>query len=69
LLHLRSLEDGFLGSWHPGKIVLYVRKKSYVKYDNILNDESNYLVEVVNVSSVLMMCILHLVQNVAINVF
>jgi hypothetical protein len=54
LLQLRSLEDGFLGSWHPGKIVRCGRKKRYVKYDNILNDdESDYLVEVVNVSSVL----------------
>ncbi|WJX63610.1 hypothetical protein P8452_48473 [Trifolium repens] len=53
-VELRSLEDGFLGSWHPGKIVRCGRKKRYVKYDNILNDdESDYLVEVVNVSSVL----------------
>ncbi|GAU25957.1 hypothetical protein TSUD_373580 [Trifolium subterraneum] len=52
-VELRSLEDGFLGSWHPGKIVRCGRKMRYVKYDNILNDdESDYLVEVVNVSSV-----------------
>ncbi|XP_045786550.1 uncharacterized protein LOC123881847 [Trifolium pratense] len=52
-VELRSLEDGFLGSWHPGKIVRCGRKKRYVKYDNILNDdESDYLIEVVNVSSV-----------------
>jgi hypothetical protein len=42
-----------LGSLHLGKNFLYGRKKRYVKYDNILNDdESYYLVEVVKVSSV-----------------
>jgi hypothetical protein len=47
------LEDGFLESWHPGKIVLFGRNKRYVKYDNILNyDESYYIVTLVNVSSV-----------------
>jgi hypothetical protein len=42
-----------LGSLHLGKNFLCGRKKRYVKYDNILNDdESYYLVEVVKVSSV-----------------
>ncbi|RHN56522.1 putative histone acetyltransferase chromatin regulator PHD family [Medicago truncatula] len=54
LFMLRSLEDGFLGSWHPGKILRCGRKTRYVKYDNILDDEeSDYLIEVVDVSSVL----------------
>ncbi|CAL5189672.1 unnamed protein product [Lathyrus oleraceus] len=53
-VELRSLEDGFLGSWHPGKIIRRARTKRYVKYDNILNDnESDYIVELVSVSSVL----------------
>lgn len=51
---LRSLEDGFLGSWHPGKIIRRARTKRYVKYENILNDdESDYIVDVVSVSNVL----------------
>lgn len=48
------MEEGFLGSWHPGTVVRCERQKRYVKYDNILDDdESTYLVDMVCVSAVL----------------
>ncbi|MED6149828.1 hypothetical protein PIB30_066307 [Stylosanthes scabra] len=53
-VEVRSLEEGFLGSWHPGKVVKWERLQRHVKYDNILlDDEVNYLVEKVNVPKVL----------------
>ncbi|XP_057442246.1 uncharacterized protein LOC130733973 [Lotus japonicus] len=58
LLHekveVRSVEDGFQGSWHPGIVTRSARHRRYVRYDNILDDGGkNYLVEVVGVSNVL----------------
>ncbi|KAK7372105.1 hypothetical protein VNO80_05474 [Phaseolus coccineus] len=53
-VEVKSVEEGFLGSWHPGTVVRCERQKRYVKYDNILDDdESKYLVDVVCVSAVL----------------
>ncbi|GAU27692.1 hypothetical protein TSUD_126380 [Trifolium subterraneum] len=53
-VEVRSFEDGFLGSWHPGTVIHCEKLKRYVRYENILNDDglSNF-VEVVTVSSVL----------------
>ncbi|RYR79585.1 hypothetical protein Ahy_A01g004389 [Arachis hypogaea] len=51
---VRSMEEGFQGSWHPGKVVHSGRLQRHVKYDNILlDDEVNYLVEKVTVPKVL----------------
>ncbi|KAG2391568.1 Increased DNA methylation 1 [Vigna angularis] len=53
-VEVKSVEEGFLGSWHPGTVVRCEKQKRYVQYDNILDDdESKYLVDVVCVSSVL----------------
>ncbi|XP_014503178.2 uncharacterized protein LOC106763506 [Vigna radiata var. radiata] len=53
-VEIKSVEEGFLGSWHPGTVVRCEKQKRYVRYDNILDDdESKYLVDVVCVSSVL----------------
>jgi hypothetical protein len=51
---VRSFEEGFLGSWHPGTVIHCEKLRRYVRYENILNDDglSNF-VEVVTVSSVL----------------
>ncbi|CAJ1970650.1 unnamed protein product [Sphenostylis stenocarpa] len=53
-VEVKSMEEGFLGSWHPGTVVRCEKQKRYVKYDNILDDDgSKYLVDVVYVSAVL----------------
>ncbi|KAL5125132.1 Increased DNA methylation 1 [Glycine soja] len=53
-VELKSVEEGFQGSWHPGTVVRCGRQKRHVKYDNILDDDgSKYLVDVVYVSAVL----------------
>ncbi|XP_027941263.1 uncharacterized protein LOC114195068 [Vigna unguiculata] len=53
-VEVKSVEEGFLGSWHPGTVVRCEKQKRYVKYDNILDDdESDYLVDGVCVSAVL----------------
>ncbi|MED6159563.1 hypothetical protein PIB30_043342, partial [Stylosanthes scabra] len=53
-VEVRSMEEGFLGSWHPGKVVNSAKLQRHVKYDNLLlDDEVNYLVEKVNVPKVL----------------
>ncbi|KAL9371293.1 hypothetical protein Peur_036433 [Populus x canadensis] len=54
-VEVRSEEDGFQGSWHPGTVIARRRQgldlKYEVKYDHILNDdESDYLVDQVCVS-------------------
>lgn len=53
-VEVRSFEEGFLGSWHPGTVIHCEKLRRYVRYENILNDDglSNF-VEVVTVSSVL----------------
>ncbi|KAK7300928.1 hypothetical protein RJT34_11781 [Clitoria ternatea] len=53
-VEVMSLEEGFLGSWHPATVTRCGRLKRHVKYDNILDDKGlDYVVDVVNVSSVL----------------
>ncbi|XP_061348068.1 uncharacterized protein LOC133293509 [Gastrolobium bilobum] len=53
-VELRSVEDGFLGSWHPGIVIHCEKLKRLVRYDNILDDdEINNLEELVNVSEAL----------------
>ncbi|KAL2584991.1 hypothetical protein AAZV13_14G160600 [Glycine max] len=53
-VELKSVEEGFQGSWHPGTVVRCERQKRHVKYDNILEDDgSKYLVDVVRVSAIL----------------
>ncbi|MED6131657.1 hypothetical protein PIB30_011808 [Stylosanthes scabra] len=53
-VEVRSMENGFLGSWHPGKVVSSGRLYRLVEYDNILADDVvNYLVDKVNVPKVL----------------
>ncbi|BBN68932.1 PHD finger transcription factor, putative, partial [Prunus dulcis] len=54
-VEVRSLEDGFQGSWHPG-IVTACKKQGcrQVQYDHILYDDwSGNLVDVVSVSPIL----------------
>lgn len=54
LFQVRSLEEGFLGSWHPGTVIRCGRQNRHVRYDNILDDnELNYLVDVLHVSNVM----------------
>ncbi|CAK7330553.1 unnamed protein product [Dovyalis caffra] len=54
-VEVRSEEDGFQGSWHPGTVIAFSRQgldlKYEVKYNHILTaDESDYLVDQVCVS-------------------
>ncbi|TKY56488.1 Increased DNA methylation 1 [Spatholobus suberectus] len=53
-VEVKSVEEGFLGSWHAGTVIRCERQKRHVKYDNILDDDGKkYLVDVVYVSAVL----------------
>ncbi|XP_054819053.1 uncharacterized protein LOC129318355 [Prosopis cineraria] len=53
-VEVRSIEDGFLGSWHPGTVIQCGKQKRHVRYDNVLDDNgSNYLVDVVDVPAIL----------------
>ncbi|EPS61280.1 hypothetical protein M569_13518, partial [Genlisea aurea] len=48
---VRSLEAGFLGSWHPAQVIHCGDFTRLVQYDHILNDEgSAQLIETVNAS-------------------
>ncbi|MED6198081.1 hypothetical protein PIB30_062687 [Stylosanthes scabra] len=52
-VEVRSVEDGFMGSWHPGTVIQSGKQKRHVRYDNVLEDDgSNYVVDVVAVSPV-----------------
>lgn len=49
---MRSLEDGFLGSWHGGTVVACSNGVRHVMYDHLLlNDGSDFLVDAVSVSA------------------
>ncbi|GAB2272904.1 hypothetical protein Dimus_007721 [Dionaea muscipula] len=51
-VEVRSLEDGFLGSWHTGTIVECEIGARHVRYHHLLTDEgSEYLADYVGVSS------------------
>nr|GMD14086.1 increased DNA methylation 1 [Ipomoea batatas] len=50
-VEVRSLEEGFLGSWHSGEVVRCEKSFRHVQYDHILcDDESASLIEFVGVS-------------------
>lgn len=51
-VEVRSIEDGFLGSWHAGVIIECRSGVRIVQYDHLLcDDESGFLAESVEVSS------------------
>ncbi|XP_021909833.1 uncharacterized protein LOC110823704 [Carica papaya] len=57
LLHekveVRSVEDGFLGSWHSGTVIAFDKQVRHVKYDHLLTDDgSQTLVDIVGVSAI-----------------
>ncbi|GAV66597.1 PHD domain-containing protein/Agenet domain-containing protein [Cephalotus follicularis] len=51
-VEVRSVEDGFLGSWHLGTVIASDKRgRRHVKYDHLLvEDESDNLVDIVGVS-------------------
>ncbi|KAL6555494.1 hypothetical protein OROHE_007166 [Orobanche hederae] len=52
-VEVRSVEEGFLGSWHTGTIIGYENSARIVRYDHLLNDEGSYnLTERVEVSPI-----------------
>ncbi|KZV25751.1 hypothetical protein F511_04812 [Dorcoceras hygrometricum] len=52
-VEVRSLEEGFLGSWHPATVICSHNLARTVRYDHILSDDgSDNLVEHVEVSPV-----------------
>ncbi|KAK3206562.1 hypothetical protein Dsin_020608 [Dipteronia sinensis] len=53
-VEVRSEEEGFVGSWHPGTVITCSKHRRRVKYDHILkDDESGHWVETVCVSSII----------------
>ncbi|KAK4275146.1 hypothetical protein QN277_018279 [Acacia crassicarpa] len=53
-VEVRSTEDGFLGSWHPGTVIQCGKQKRHVRYDNILDEDgSTFLVDIVDVPDIL----------------
>ncbi|KAJ7959833.1 PHD zinc finger protein [Quillaja saponaria] len=53
-VEVRSREEGFEGSWHPGKVIKCGKQIRHVRYENILTDDgSDKLIDKVTVSSVL----------------
>ncbi|KAG9158155.1 hypothetical protein Leryth_000304 [Lithospermum erythrorhizon] len=49
---VRSLEEGFLGSWHPATVISGGDLTRNVKYDHLLSDEgTDHLTECIKVSS------------------
>ncbi|XP_023633593.1 uncharacterized protein LOC17876090 isoform X2 [Capsella rubella] len=53
-IEVRSLEEGFLGSWYLGTVIAAKRRcRRCIRYANILSDDgTDYLVETVDVSDV-----------------
>ncbi|CAH2069511.1 unnamed protein product [Thlaspi arvense] len=53
-VEVRSVEEGFLGSWHLGTVIVSKRRRRRsIRYDHILSDDgTDYLVETVDVSEV-----------------
>ncbi|QCD81859.1 hypothetical protein DEO72_LG2g2189 [Vigna unguiculata] len=50
-VEVRCVEEGFLGSWHPGIVLKCGKVKCFVRYKNVLkSDGSEYLVTAVRVS-------------------
>ncbi|CAL5202531.1 unnamed protein product [Lathyrus oleraceus] len=53
-VEVKSFEEGFLGSWHPGTVIECGKLTRHVRYENIVEDDGlDYLVEVVKVSDAL----------------
>ncbi|XVF46770.1 hypothetical protein PTKIN_Ptkin03bG0055200 [Pterospermum kingtungense] len=53
-VEVRSVEEGFQGSWHPGTVIAWNKQGCHVKYDHILVDDcSDNLVDILGVSSVI----------------
>ncbi|CAN4101052.1 unnamed protein product [Withania somnifera] len=53
-VEVRSVEDGFLGSWHAGTVIDCYDLVRRIEYDHILSDRgSRKLVELINVSPIL----------------
>ncbi|CAI8596902.1 unnamed protein product [Vicia faba] len=53
-VEVKSFEEGFLGSWHPGTVIECGKLTRHVRYENILDDDGlDYSVEVVKVSDAL----------------
>ncbi|XWS28674.1 hypothetical protein CRYUN_Cryun25bG0091400 [Craigia yunnanensis] len=53
-VEVRSVEEGFQGSWHQGTVIAWDKRGCHVKYDYLLvDDSSDNLVDIVGVSPVI----------------
>ncbi|XP_062029084.1 uncharacterized protein LOC133745109 [Rosa rugosa] len=53
-VEMRSEEEGFQGSWHPGTVIsVDCKRRRHVQYHHFLNDDGDSLVDVVSVSPIL----------------
>ncbi|XP_022732178.1 uncharacterized protein LOC111286463 [Durio zibethinus] len=53
-VEVRSVEEGFQGSWHQGTVIAWDKQGCHVKYDYLLLDDcSDNLVDIVGVSPVI----------------
>ncbi|KAK8695707.1 hypothetical protein V6N13_000858 [Hibiscus sabdariffa] len=53
-VEVRSVEEGFQGSWHQGTVISWDKRGCHVKYDHLLLDDgSDRLVDIVSVSPVI----------------
>ncbi|KAE8691806.1 putative 20G-Fe(II) oxidoreductase [Hibiscus syriacus] len=53
-VEVRSVEEGFRGSWHQGTVISWDKRGCHVKYDHLLLDDgSDRLVDIVGVSPVM----------------
>ncbi|KAE8735618.1 putative 20G-Fe(II) oxidoreductase [Hibiscus syriacus] len=53
-VEVRSVEEGFQGSWHQGTVISWDKRGCHVKYDHfLLDDGSDRLVDIVTVSPVM----------------
>ncbi|KAH9622744.1 hypothetical protein KSS87_004770 [Heliosperma pusillum] len=52
-VEVKSYEEGFLGSWHPGEVTSCKRGSRVVKYDNLLSDDANTYAETIDVSGII----------------
>ncbi|KAE8688752.1 putative 20G-Fe(II) oxidoreductase [Hibiscus syriacus] len=51
-VEVRSVEEGFQGSWHQGTVTSWNKRECHVKYDHLLLDDgSDKLVDIVSVSA------------------
>ncbi|KAF1002954.1 uncharacterized protein LOC141699749 [Apium graveolens] len=49
-VEVRSIEDGFLGSWHSGTVISVEKGIRKVKYDHLLSESNDKIVQSVNVN-------------------